>query len=157
MGSTRFHALRRAIILSLAILWCAGCAARSLQPRASSSAPCGNWPAVIAIEQGTMLGVDDMAGISTVGRLLSSTTDRVTISTGKSSVTFLTPDVRRISALKRRSARKARIGVAAGGIAGFVAGGPIFSAMWGGVGACIGAFDGAFEWDGTVVYTRCPV
>lgn len=151
----------------VAILSSGGCAARSAAASGNASAP-DDWSAVTRLAPGTTLRVEVSAGSSTTGRLVSAQTNQVTIWVGSLQRTFLRPEIRRVVLVQRRTGQKAKRGFIIGAIAGGLVGGlttesnqvpwaAFLAAGWGAIGAAIGASDGFFDREETLVYLASNV
>jgi uncharacterized protein YcfJ len=151
----------------VAILSSGGCAARSATALGNTSAP-DDWFAVTRLAPGTVLRVEVSAGSATTGRLVSAQTNQVTISAGSSQRTFLRPEIRQVVLVQRRTGQKAKRGFIIGAIAGGLVGwlttesnqlpwAAFLAAGWGAIGATIGASDGFFDREETLVYLASNV
>ena len=139
-----------------------GCAARSAVALRNTPAP-DDWSAVARLATGTALRVEASAQPSTTGRLVSVQTNQITISSGSSQRTFLQPEIRRVVLVQRRTGQKAKRGLIIGAVAGGLVGGlttesnqgswaAFMAAGWGAIGAVIGASEGFFDREETLVY-----
>jgi len=148
-------------------IFSSGCAARSVV--ALRNAPASDdWSAVTRLATGTSLRVEVSAEPSTTGRLVSVQGNQVTISSGSWQRTFLRPEIRRVVLVQRRTGEKAKRGLVIGAIAGALVGGlttesnqgswaAVMAAGWGAIGAVIGASDGFFDREETLVYLASDV
>jgi uncharacterized protein YcfJ len=155
------------LTFTLMAIFSSGCAARSAVAVSSALAP-DDWSAVTRLATGTALRVEVLAEPSTMGRLVSVQTDQVTISSRSSQRTFLRPEIRRVALVQRRTGEKAKRGLVIGAIAGGLVGGlttesnrgswaAFMAAGWGAIGAVIGASDGFFDREETLVYLASHV
>lgn len=152
------------VTLTLVAISNCGCAARSAVALGNAAAP-DDWSAVTRLATGSALRVEVSAEPSTTGRLVSAQTNQVTISAGSSQRTFLRPEIRRVVLVQRRTGQKAKRGFIIGAIAGGLVGGlgtksnqvpwaAFLAAGWGAIGATIGASDGFFDREETLVYVK---
>ena len=158
---------RVGLIFTLMAIFSSGCAARSVV--ALRNAPASDdWSAVTRLATGTSLRVEVSAEPSTTGRLVSVQANQVTISSGSWQRTFLRPEIRRVVLVQRRTGEKAKRGLVIGAIAGALVGGlttesnqgswaAVMAAGWGAIGAVIGASDGFFDREETLVYLASDV
>ena len=139
-----------------------GCAARSAVPSRNAATP-GDWSAVTRLATGSVLRVEVSAGSITTGRLVSAQADHVAIAGRGSEYTFLRREVRRVVRVQRRTRMKATRGLVIGAVAGGLMGGlgtktnqlswaALLATGWAAVGAVIGASDGFFDREETLVY-----
>lgn len=156
-----------AAVPCIAILALGGCA--SLRPtdvRAGSNQH--EWAAVIRLETGNTIRVENAAGDAIEGQFVRASSDDVTITMGSGAQTLLRATVQRLLLLERRTAQKAKrgwlVGTVAGGLVGALATKSnrvpwtlFMSAGWGAIGAGIGASDGFFDRKASTVYQAPPV
>jgi len=155
------------LTFTLMAMFSCGCAARSAVALGNAAAS-DDWSAVTRLATGSALRVEVSAEPSTTGRLVSAQTNQVTISTGSSQRTLLRPEIRRVILVQRRTGQRAKRGLIIGAIAGGLVGGlgtksnqvpwaAFLAAGWGAIGATIGAADGFFDREETLVYLASNV
>ena len=156
----------RRVLIGVLILGGSACAARSAPANLQSASPPNDWAVVMRVAGGSQLKVDATLG-SIAGRLVSVENDQLTLLRGTTCVAVSRRDVKRIVLVQRRTIQKAKRGFAVGAIAGALMGtlgtksnqliwSAFLAASWGGLGALIGAIDGASAHGDTVVYVGSP-
>ena len=132
---------------------------------ALSRAP-GRWDAVRALTAGARLEIENLAGEYLEGRVRSVSDVGITIDTKKATVDVPRPSVGRVILIgARRTGRGARrgflIGAAVGAAVTAIGRAPVawilfIGSSWGGLGAALGAADGARVRERVVIYQAAP-
>ena len=158
----RSFALAVSIALGITVFALAGCASlRSPGVRAGSES--SDWSAVMRLDPGSSVRVEDAAGAAVAGRFVRADGDGVTLAVGPASQTVLRAAVQRLLLIERLTATKAKrawlVGTVAGGLLGAFAAKSnrvpwalVMSAGWGAIGAVIGASDGFFDRKESLIY-----
>jgi len=157
------------ILIIAALLLHFGPAAVHAQAVADATVPGraqSRWDALRALPGGVRLEIENLAGEFLEGRVRSVSDVGITIDTKKATVDVPRPSVGRVILIgARRTGRGARWGFLVGAAAGVavtaIGRAPVawllfIGSSWGGLGAALGAADGARERERVVIYQAAP-